>query len=109
MYEKDPPGVPRVPILGPNCGMFSKLNKPGPLGPGGHSYTFFCNGRFQGAQRSFGCDVNIRSKMDVSSATSFKCSCATYRAYGAWNAGHACFIAGQLAVCSLKTTAESTV
>ena len=53
----DPPGVPRVPILGPNRGMFSKLNWPGPLGSGGHSYTIFSNGRFQGAQRSFGGDV----------------------------------------------------
>ena len=52
-----PPGVPRVPILGPNRGMFSKLNWPGPLGSGGHSHTIFSNGRFQGAQRSFGGDV----------------------------------------------------
>ena len=52
-----PPGVPRVPISGPNRGMFSKLNEPSPLGPGGHSHTIFGNGRFQGAQRSFGCDV----------------------------------------------------
>ena len=67
MYEKifeenkmvpwDPPGVPRVPISGPNRGMFSKLNEPGPLGPGGHSHTILGDGRFQGAQRSFGCDV----------------------------------------------------
>ena len=53
----DPPGVPRVPIFGPNRGMFSKLNWPGPLGSGGHSHTIFSNGRFQGAQRSFGGDV----------------------------------------------------
>ena len=53
----DPPGVPRVPILGPNRGMFSKLNWPGPLGSGGHSHTIFSNGRFLGAQRSFGGDV----------------------------------------------------
>ena len=26
------PGVPRVPISGPNRGMFSKLNEPNPLG-----------------------------------------------------------------------------
>ena len=52
-----PPGVPKVPILGPNRGMFSKLNWPGPLGSGGHSHTIFSNGRFQGAQRSFGGDV----------------------------------------------------
>ena len=51
------PGVPRVPISGPNRGMFSKLNDPGPLGPGGLSHTIFGNGRFQGSQRSFGCDV----------------------------------------------------
>ena len=52
-----PPGVPRVPILGPNRGMFSKLNWPGPLGSGGHSHAIFSNGRFRGAQRSFGGDV----------------------------------------------------
>ena len=57
MVPWDPPGVPRVPILGPNRGMFSKLNWPGPLGSGGHSHTIFSNGRFQGAQRSFGGDV----------------------------------------------------
>ena len=57
MVPWDPPGVPRVPILGPNRGMFSKLNEPGPLGPGGHSHTILGDGRFQGAQRSFGCDV----------------------------------------------------
>ena len=53
----DPPGVPRVPIFGPNRGMFSKLNWPGPLGSGGHSHAIFSNGRFRGAQRSFGGDV----------------------------------------------------
>ena len=53
-----PPGVLRVPISGPKRGMFSKLNEPSPLGPGGHSHTIFGNGRFQGAQRSFGCDVS---------------------------------------------------
>ena len=57
MVPWDPPGVPRVPILGPNRGMFSKLNWPGPLGSGGHSHTIFSNGRFLGAQRSFGGDV----------------------------------------------------
>ena len=56
----DPPGVPRVPILGPNRGMFSKLNWPGPLGSGGHSHTIFSNGRFQGTQRSFGGEVPSR-------------------------------------------------
>ena len=40
--------------------MFSKLHDPGPLGPGGHFHTIFGNGRFQGAQRSFGCDVRGR-------------------------------------------------
>ena len=53
----DPPGVPRVPIFGPNRGMFSKLHWPGPLGSGGHSHAIFSNGRFRGAQRSFGGDV----------------------------------------------------
>ena len=53
----DPPGVPGVPISGPNRGIFSKLNWPGPLGPGGHSHTSFSNGRFQVAQRTLQYDV----------------------------------------------------
>ena len=52
-----PPGVPGVTISGPNRGIFSKLNWPGPFGSGGHSHTIFSNGRFQCAQRSFGGDV----------------------------------------------------
>ena len=44
----DPPGVPRVPILGPHRGIFSKLDWPGPLGSGGHSHTSFSTGRFHG-------------------------------------------------------------
>ena len=57
MVPWDPTGVSRVPILAPNRGMFSKLNWPGPLGSGGHSHAIFSNGRFRGAQRSFGGDV----------------------------------------------------
>ena len=53
----DPPGVPRVPISGPNRGIFSKLNGPGPLGSGGHSHTSFSNGRFRVAQRTLQYDV----------------------------------------------------
>ena len=58
MYEKnfeekilvplDPLGVPRVPISGPHRGIFSKLDGPGPLGPGGHSHTSFSTGEFHG-------------------------------------------------------------
>ena len=55
-----PPGVPKVPIFGPNRGMFLKLNWPVPLGSGGHSHTIFSNGRFQGTQRSFGGDVKVK-------------------------------------------------
>ena len=44
----DPPGVPRVPILGPHRGIFSKLDGPGPLGSGGHTHTSFNTGRFHG-------------------------------------------------------------
>ena len=58
MVPWDPPGVPRVPILGPNRGMFSKLNRPGPLGSGGHSYTSFRIGRFYAQWNSFGGDVH---------------------------------------------------
>ena len=43
-----PPGVPRVPILGPHRGIFSKLNGPGPPGSGGHSHTSFSAGEFHG-------------------------------------------------------------
>ena len=53
----DPPGVPRVPISGPNHGIFSKLIGPGPLGSGGHSHTSFSNGRFRVAQRTLQYDV----------------------------------------------------
>ena len=53
----DPFRVPRVPILGPARGIFSKLNGPGPLGSGGHSHTSFSNGRFRVAQRTLQYDV----------------------------------------------------
>ena len=53
----DPPGVPRVPIFGPNRGMFSKLIGISPLGFGGHSYTSFSIGRFFAQWNSFGDDV----------------------------------------------------
>ena len=69
MYEKnleekflvpwDLPGVPKVPISGPNRGIFSKLNGPGPLGSGGHSHTSFSTGEFRAAQRTLGSDVGI--------------------------------------------------
>ena len=53
----DPPGVPRVPISGPNRGIFSKLIGPGPLGSGGHSHTSFSNSRFLALETSFHIDV----------------------------------------------------
>ena len=53
----DPPWVLRVPILGPNRGMFSKLNGLSPLGSGGYSYTGFSIGRFHAQWNSFGGDV----------------------------------------------------
>ena len=49
----DPPGVPRVPILGPNCGMFSKLNGPGPIGSEGYPQTSFNSGKFPDTYKSF--------------------------------------------------------
>ena len=52
-----PPGVPRVPISGPNRGIFSKLIGLGPVGSGGHSHTSFSNGRFWVAQRTLQYDV----------------------------------------------------
>ena len=51
------PGVLWGPILGPNRGMFSKLNGPSPLGSGGYSYTSFSIGRFHAQWNSFGGDV----------------------------------------------------
>ena len=60
MVPSDPPGVLRVPILGPNRGMFSKLNGPSPLGSGGHSYTSFSIGRFYAQWNSFGGDVVLK-------------------------------------------------
>ena len=57
MVPWDPPGVLRVPISGPNRGMFSKLNGPSPLGSGGYSYTSFSIGRFHAQWNSFGGDV----------------------------------------------------
>ena len=53
----DPLGVPRVPISGPNRGIFSKLIGPGPLGSGGHSHTSFSTGDIRAAQRTLGSDV----------------------------------------------------
>ena len=53
----DPFRVPRVPILGPARGIFSKLNGPCPLRSGGHSHTSFSTGEFRAAQRTLGCDV----------------------------------------------------
>ena len=55
--HETPPRVPRVPILGPNRGIFSKLIGPGPLGSGDHSHTSFSNGRFQALETSFHIDV----------------------------------------------------
>ena len=49
---RDPLGVPRVPILGPARGIFSKLNGPCPLGSVGHSHTSFSAGEFRAAQRT---------------------------------------------------------
>ena len=57
MVPWDPLGVPRVPILGPARGIFSKLNGPCPLGSVGHSHTSFSTGEFQAAQGTLGSDV----------------------------------------------------
>ena len=48
MVPWDPPGVPRVHILGPHHGIISKLDWPGPLGSGGYSHTSFGIGEFHG-------------------------------------------------------------
>ena len=52
-----PPWGPRILISGPNRGIFSKLNVPGPLGSGGHSRASFSIGRFWVAQRTLQYDV----------------------------------------------------
>ena len=59
----DPPGVPGVTISGPNRGIFSKLNGPGPLGSEGHSHTSFSHGRFRVAQRTLQYDVTVKWKL----------------------------------------------
>ena len=65
----DPLRVPRVPILGPARGIFSKLNRPGPLRSGGHSHTSFSIGEFRAAQMTLGSDVT----------TLFDMECATWQ------------------------------
>ena len=57
MVPRDLPGVPRVPISGPNRGIFLKLIGPGPLESGGHSHASFSNGRFRALENSFHIDV----------------------------------------------------
>ena len=47
------PGVLWGPILGPNRGMFSKLNGPGPLGSKGYPHTSFNSGKFPDTYKSF--------------------------------------------------------
>ena len=49
----------RKKVLTHSCKGILHLHRygPGPLGSGGYSHTIFSNGRFQGAQRSFGGDV----------------------------------------------------
>ena len=59
LVPRDPLRVPRVPILEPARGIFSKLNGPGPLRSGGHSHTSFSTGEFRAAQRTLGSDVKI--------------------------------------------------
>ena len=68
MVPWDPLGVPRVPILGPARGMFSKLNGPGPLGSVGHSHTSFSTGEFRAAQRTLGSYVIMRSIVHIVNA-----------------------------------------
>ena len=55
----DPPGVLLGPILGPNRGMFSKLNGPGPLGSKGYPHTSFSSGKFSHTYKSFSIGVLI--------------------------------------------------
>ena len=47
------PGVPQDPILGPNHGMFLKLNGPGTLGSEGYPHTSFSSGKFLDTYKSF--------------------------------------------------------
>ena len=53
-----------VPILGPNHGILSKLNGPGPLGSGGYSHTSFSTGEFWATQRTLSSDVKIILNID---------------------------------------------
>ena len=54
-----PPGVLLGPILGPNRGMFSKLDGPGPLGSKGYPHTSFNSGKFQDTYQSFHIGVGL--------------------------------------------------
>ena len=56
--------VPRVPILGPTRGIFSKLNGPVPLGSGGHFHTRFTTGEFRATERILGSDVSKEAKLN---------------------------------------------
>ena len=49
--------MPKVLILGPARGIFSKLNGPCPLGSVDQSHTSFSTGEFRAAQRTLGSDV----------------------------------------------------
>ena len=93
-----PPGVPRVPILGPVHGMFSKLNLLGPIGSRGHSHTIFSNGRFQKRQSSFHIDVQqqaIKWKtiLDFVLLNSVDCIYFCHVAFAIRNqtGGHSCY------------------
>ena len=73
MVPWDPPGVPRVPISGPNRGIFSKLIGLGPLGSGGHSYTSYSNGRFRDTYTSVNIDVQAFLKSMIRRHDFFLC------------------------------------
>ena len=71
MVPWDPLGVPRVPILGPTRGIFSKLNGPCPLGSVDQSHTSFSTGEFRAAQRTLGSDVICSLKPALDGKTRF--------------------------------------
>ena len=65
------PGVLWGPILGPNRGMFSKLNGPGPLGSKGYPHTSFNSGKFPDTYKSFhigvqrGCILSAKKHLEI--------------------------------------------
>ena len=60
----DPPGVLLDLVLGPNHGMFSKLDGPVPPGSKGYPHTSFNSGKFSDTYQSFHIGVTCYNTVD---------------------------------------------